>query len=405
MDEEWAVLTRLLPENWRELARETGAMRRARGSVTSPDVLLQVVLLHVATGLSLKQAVVRAGVQGLVAMSDVALLKRLRHSEHWLRTLSQRVFESTRFARAVTAGPGGRRVRAVDTTTVNEPGATGTDWRVHYAISLPDLQCDVYELTDVHGGETYTRIPVALGDIILGDRGYCHRAAVAHVVQRGGDVVVRLTSTSFPLLDAERDVRVALLPMLRGLEASVPGEWPVRFTAADRVWAARLCAVRKSQAAADRAKKKIHQQACTHGTQVNPDTLECAEYIFVLTMLDRALLGTCDVLGLVACQGEAPPREPAAPRARVRLREVRDRHAPSPARHPRRHSDARPASDAVGRLEPDLRPGHRSGGDGVQRRERGALQGPAAIGTTGEVPVALRSGEPAAPHPWQRDWR
>lgn len=298
MDEEWAVLTRFLPEDWRGLARETGAMRRARGAVRSPDILLQVLLLHVATGLSLKQAVVRARLQGLVAISDVALLKRLRHSKHWLRTLSQRLFESTRFARAVTPGPGGRRVRAVDATTVNEPGATGTDWRVHYAIGLPDLQCDFYELTDVHGGETYTRIPVAPGDIILGDRGYCHRAGVAHVVQRGGDVIVRLNSTSFPLFDAERNVRVALLPTLRRLEASVAGEWPVRFTAADRVWAARLCAVRKSKAAADRAKNKIHQQARKHGTQVNPDTLECAEYIFVLTTLDRALLDTHDVLEL-----------------------------------------------------------------------------------------------------------
>jgi len=298
MDEEWAVLTQFLPEDWRALARTTGAMRRTRGAVTNPDILLQVLLLHVATGLSLKQAVARARLQGLAVMSDVALLKRLRRSEHWLRTLSQHLVDSTRFARALTPGPGGRRVRAVDATTVNEPGATGTDWRVHYAIGLPDLQCDFYELTDVHGGEAYTRIPVAAGDIILGDRGYCHRAGVAHVVQHGGDVVVRLNSATFPLLEADRDVRVALLPTLRPLEARVPGEWSVRFTAADRVWAARLCAVRKSHAAAERAKKKILQQASKRGTQVSPDTLEYAEYIFVLTTLDRALLDTPDVLEL-----------------------------------------------------------------------------------------------------------
>jgi hypothetical protein len=36
-------------------------------------------------------------------------------------------------------------------------------------ISLGDLQCDFFELTDVHGGETSRRFPVAPGDILLGD--------------------------------------------------------------------------------------------------------------------------------------------------------------------------------------------------------------------------------------------
>ena len=37
MDEEWEVLARFLPTDWRELARETGAMQRARGAITSPE--------------------------------------------------------------------------------------------------------------------------------------------------------------------------------------------------------------------------------------------------------------------------------------------------------------------------------------------------------------------------------
>ena len=59
MAEEWELLASFLPAEWRELARETGAMRRASGEITSPDVLLQLLLLHVASGLSLKQATAR----------------------------------------------------------------------------------------------------------------------------------------------------------------------------------------------------------------------------------------------------------------------------------------------------------------------------------------------------------
>ncbi|MBN8726087.1 MAG: IS4 family transposase, partial [Xanthomonadales bacterium] len=97
LDEEWGVLTRLLPADWRELARETGAMRRARGAIGDPDTLLRVLLLHVATGLSLKQASARAHAQGLAQITDVGLLKRLRSSERWLGELARRMYQGSRF--------------------------------------------------------------------------------------------------------------------------------------------------------------------------------------------------------------------------------------------------------------------------------------------------------------------
>jgi len=298
MDEEWALLASFLPEGWRELAKETGAMQRARGEITSPELLLQVLLLHVATGLSLKQAAARAQLQGLATISDVALLKRLRSSEGWLRELARRMFESSRFACLASRSPEGMRLRAVDATTVEEPGATGTDWRVHYAISLPDMRCDFYEVTDNKGGETYKRIPVEQGDIILADRGYCHRKGVAHVLDQRGDVIVRLNSTNFPLLHASRNTRFGLLPHLRRLRGHQPREWLVRFRVGDTLYPVRLCAIRKTLHAAELAKKKILQQASKKQTQPRPETLEFAEYIFVLTSLTRDVLAAWEVLEL-----------------------------------------------------------------------------------------------------------
>jgi hypothetical protein len=296
MDEEWCVLASLLPEGWRELARETGAMRRARGSISDPDTLLRLLLMHVATGLSLKQTVERAKLQRFVSVTDVALLKRLRSSERWLGELARQMFEASRYALAAPSVPGGGRLRAVDATTVEEPGATGTDWRVHYSIRLPEMRCDFYELTDVRGGETYKRLPVERGDIILADRGYCHREGVAHVLLSQGDAIVRLSSTGFPLLKPEGDERVVVLPMLRSLKGCQPGSWPVRFKAARQLWDGRLCAVRKSEEAAARAKKKILREAAKKKKQLRPETLEFAEYIVVLSTLDSDLLDATGAL-------------------------------------------------------------------------------------------------------------
>lgn len=282
IDEEWAVLTRFLPEGWRELARETGAIRRARG-ITDPDILLRVLLLHVAGGLSLRSASARAAELGIATISDVALLKRLRTSEEWLRTLAARLFASTRFSRARIPAKG-RRFRAVDATTIEEPGASGTDWRVHFALSLPELRCDFYSLTSKRGGETFTRFPIEKGDVILADRGYSHRRGVAHVLEAGGDVVVRLNTTSFPLL-TQKGQPFDLLEHLRQLEVTKPGEWPVEFEYKKNRFPMRLCALRKSRTAAELAKRKLARMASKRGEKLQQRTLEAAEYIFVLTSL------------------------------------------------------------------------------------------------------------------------
>ena len=282
LNREWGVITDLLPPEWQELARETGALRRAR-QVRDPSTLLFLILLHVASGLSLRQAAARAQVMGLAKISDVALMKRLRGAERWLHALAARMYLSSPFHNPTNDAPPTRRIRVVDATNVTEPGSTGTDWRIHYVLQLPSLECDFFEVTDSSGGESYKRLPVRAGDVILGDRGYAHREGVAAVVRGGGDVVVRLNASNFPLLSEGRPFD--LLAAMRTLHGYEPGEWDVEFEASGQRYAARVCAIRKSDEAAQRAKKHLLKSAGKKGRQVQPQTLEMAEYITVLTTL------------------------------------------------------------------------------------------------------------------------
>jgi hypothetical protein len=190
-----------------------------------------------------------------------------------------------------------RRIRAIDATVVEEPGATGTTWRVHYSILLPEVECDFYEVTDNTGGESFKRCPVTKGDIILGDRGYGHRAGVAHVIRAGGDVVVRLNSTNFPLLDDSR-LPFDLLSHLRNLEGHIPNEWDVVFKVDNEYFKARLCALRKSKEAAEAAKRRALRDASRKGKQILPDTLDHAEFVVVLTTAPKVELPTAQVLEL-----------------------------------------------------------------------------------------------------------
>lgn len=334
IETEWALLTRYLPENWQELARTHGAMRRARG-VKDADTLLRLILLHVATGLSLRQTVVRAQNANLATITDVALLKRLRSSEPWLRAMTEQMLKQTRFRQALNRHWGDRRLRIIDATNVKEPGATGTSWRVHYGLQLPSLECDFFEVTDVSGGETFRRLPVAPRDLILGDRGYSHREGVAHVVASGGDVVVRLNLHSFPMCDRE-GVPIEMLPLLRGLHEYEPGEWDVEFDTSKGRIAARVCAVRKSPIAAKKAKEKLLIVAKKKGQVVQPSTLELAEYIIVLTTLPQTEASNVDVLELYRARwqielafkrlksllhaGHVPKYDPASARAWIQAK-------------------------------------------------------------------------------------
>ena len=183
------------------------------------------------------------------------------------------------------APPAGRRVRAVDATAVSEPGSTGTDWRIHYAINLRTLQCDFFELTDAHGGETWRRFPVQSGDIMLGDRGYANPQGVEHVVKAGGDVVVRLNRSALPLWD-ERGRKWAVLKPARTLSPKQTGEWAAwAGREAGPAMAGRLIVVRKSRQAAAYARRRLQQIASKKQKPVSAESLQAAQYFFLWTSL------------------------------------------------------------------------------------------------------------------------
>lgn len=285
--EDWEIVLRLLPAGWQEKARELGALRRCR-EFRDAATLLRVLLIHLAEGCSLRETAVRAAEGGLVRVSDVALLKRLRLSGEWFRWLGEGVMRRWLAPRSVEPlFDAGRRVRLVDGSTVSEPGATGSTWRVHYALGLPSLACDEVHVTPTAAGESLCRFRVATGDLLVADRGFASRRGVRHVVEHGGAVIVRVNLTNLPLADADGRP-FAVLRQLRTLGAARVGDWPAWMAEEETglgAIAGRLCAIRTSKAASRRAAVKAARESRRQGHQVQPETLEAAGYIFVFTTL------------------------------------------------------------------------------------------------------------------------
>lgn len=280
--EDWDVVTALLPPGWREKARELGALRRCRNFATV-DALLRVLMIHRVEGCSLRETGVRARLGRLAEVSDVALLKRLKVCGEWFRWMAGELMQQY-IAEQPQEVFAGLRVRLIDGSLISEPGATGSQWRLHYSVALPSLQCDEVSVTEPSMGESFKRFQVAPGDLLIGDRGYAHREGIGHVVAQGGHVLVRLNLDNVPLEDAQGEP-FAILERLRTLAGIEVGDWAVWLNHGQATIAGRLCAIRKSRQAAERARAKILREAAKKKRQVKPQTLEAAAYIFVFTTL------------------------------------------------------------------------------------------------------------------------
>lgn len=281
--EDWQVLVSLFPPEWQDEATRSGAVARLRG-FESAEALLRTILLHVARGYSLRETVAHAQAAQWTTVSDVALLKRLRSAEAWLRTLCLALLKENGVALEHTGTT--RRVRLIDGTIVREPGKTGSNWRILYSLQLPSLQCDYFDLTPDKGvgtGEALDRVPVRAGDLLLADAGYSRIPGIEHVVQHKADVIVRVNPVSLPFWNSSGR-SISLLARLRQLSrAGQIGDWKVALSG-KRGWiAGRVCALRKSATAIQKAENRLQRKASKGQFELRPETLEYAKYVVVFT--------------------------------------------------------------------------------------------------------------------------
>ena len=246
MQEDWVLLLKFLPEGWRNMAESSGALKGLRKN-KSPESLLRILLLHIGCGHSLRETVVRARKAKIADLSDVALLKRLRKSKDWLSCMCVALFQERGIGLSTAEG---FQVRAFDTTTVKEPGKTGSLWRIHYSVRLPSLCCDFFKLTQTEGkgtGESFKQFPVEENEYILGDRGYSTAGGIEYVDNEGAYVTVRVNTTALPIHDTHGE-SFELLEKLKVIKkAGSVASWKVSVSQKEgKTVEGRLCVIRKS---------------------------------------------------------------------------------------------------------------------------------------------------------------
>ena len=284
-DCDWNVLLSFLPSDWEALAAKHGALTRLRG-FDSAESLLRTLMIHLGQGCSLRETAVRAQRGGVAAVSDVAILKRLRRAEAWLQALCQCLCETLHVPRVL----GRHRLIAVDATCISEPGSTGTDWKLHYALELPSLTCVHFELTGASGAEKFERFTLGPGDLVLADRAYCGIPGLRWVLAQGADALVRmkLSQDNFYLLDSEQPLD--FLAAAQDLSVGEMMEWNGLLGKPGSPQAPGwLCLLRRPEEVAALAREKIIREARKKGQQVRDRTLRAAAYVGLFCTVHDAI--------------------------------------------------------------------------------------------------------------------
>lgn len=281
-------------------ARATGALVRRR-NVADAATLLRLALAYGPGGMSLRSAAAWAGVNDVASLSDVALLKRLRGAADWLGDIAGALLEN---ACAKSAAPTGRRLRIVDGSSISRPGSAGTDWRLHATYEPALARFTHLEISDVHGGESFFRVPLRQGDIVVGDRAYARAPSLEKVTSAGADFIVRTgwTSVRLTTLDGQRvDWNAIYEPMQPGevceMNVLVEHSGRKRKGRGKPLLRARLIVKRKDEKATQKAQKAARRGHQRRGSnRLQPMTLTAAGFVMLLTSIPADELTADEVL-------------------------------------------------------------------------------------------------------------
>ncbi len=296
----WPEVSARLPADFdlEATARLRGAFTRAR-EIKDAKTLLRLALAYGGLGMSLRETCAWAEAGEIVSLSGPSLLDRLCKAAPWLGDIVAALIAEQ--AKVPAGRWAGYRLRALDGTSLCEPGADRTTWRLHVGYDLATGQVDQIELTDGRGAENLQRLTYRPGDVVLGDRCYARPRDLRPVLDAGADFIVRTGWNSLRLLQPDGkpfDLFAAL-----AAQSEQESEIQVRVHEGTPVPPSeplllRLVIRRKDPEQVKAEQKRLLKEARKRGKQPDPRSLEAAKYILLLTSLPATVFPAADILAI-----------------------------------------------------------------------------------------------------------
>lgn len=275
-----------LPENYQHLAKQLNAFKRPR-KVRSVEQLLQLVLLYCGLDFSLRSSAAQfSQMQGY--LSDTAVEKRLRNSVAWIKALQQNILPS----KQQIALPGRLRLKAIDGSTVQVPGAKGTSYRLHLSMDLNTLALHQASVSTDKQGESLSLYTLEEGDTVIVDRGYNQPKSIVPFMDAGGSLILRYNPQGMSLYtqdDAMEKINWVNLLRQHDKQTHV---MPV-YVQHDAIRVEGFVhAIRLPPVQAKQARKTLRAKAKKKGRTPRADSLYLCGWVFIFTNLPLSILDT-----------------------------------------------------------------------------------------------------------------
>jgi hypothetical protein len=283
------------------LARTSKAIRRARGISDGSD-LLRLGMARGPGGMSLQQTAAWAHLTGVAELSAPSLHDRLHQSVAFFAELTKLLLAAK--APGTTRVWSGRCLHLTDSSSISQPGSTGTDWRLHAVYDLGRGGFSHLQLTDRRGAETLNRGQPIKGEVEIADRGYAKARDMAAYLDRrevgARDFIVRVGWNALRLRDIAGET-FDLIATLRECQADPrhreqPREWAVQALC-DRATSPRMLPLRLIIMAlppdkTETRRKKLRRTASKHQDKLDPRSLLAAGFMILATSLPAEIPAT-----------------------------------------------------------------------------------------------------------------
>lgn len=287
IETQFELFCQALPQNFQEMAREFAAFARSR-KVKSPLQLLQLVLLYCGLDHSLRSCAGKIA-QMQQYISDTAVKNRLIACTAWVKAMLSCVFGLQDIVNT-----GKLRFVVIDGSTVQEPGATETTYRLHIAVDLINLSIRQVEVSTAKVGESLKHYTLEPGDVVLIDRGYNEPKSLAPAIKAGVHVVLRYNPHSMNVFERNEQQeyrKVDWSGRLEGLN-NQPGAFLVYLQHDKDVVPGVVHAIPLPAEKAAEARRKAKQRAKKKGRDASQKTLFISGWVLILSTVPLDQLST-----------------------------------------------------------------------------------------------------------------
>lgn len=278
-DTTFESLVQDIPADIEAMARENRAFVRSR-AVQSPVDLLRAVMLYCGLDYSLREVAANLTQVGR-RISDEAVRGRLCGCEAWLGAILREMLALPE--KDISRGI--KRLILIDGTTIQAPGATTSDYRIHLGWDWIEQKVVHSLVTDNRTAESLKLFDWREGDVVIADAAYATAQQLTVVREKGAEYIVRCAAANIRLF-TEEETRIHVAAELAKQEDKSVVSIKVKIKTDNIMQTAWLHAFRLPEEAALQARSRLRKRSTRKGTKTKPETMYLAEWMLLLTSLE-----------------------------------------------------------------------------------------------------------------------